>query len=194
MNVAIDQTRMEKRAIFEVSLRLLKEGKFHATPMAEIAYLSKMSDLLMEHVFESREKLLTELSEMMIRKIETKIQEASAQRFDFKDRVFDCWIALYQFYTRFPDMISFVEQFDNVKHLPSPLKLVHPGRSSALIDLFTEQEQIAVETAPETLAWLLHENALSAAKMNVLNANYSMSPERLAEFFWNGLIGPQAKA
>lgn len=188
MNIIIDQTRLEKRAIFEVSLRLLKEGKFHATPMAEIAYLSKISESLMEWVFETRENLLAELSEMMMPKIEREIQEAIKKSDSFKETVFNSWIALYQFYTRIPDTISFVEQFDNIRPLVSQKRIGHPGKSPSLTEVFRNQNSLSSDTSPETLAWLLHENALCAAKMNVLNQSLTVAaPQKLAEFFWKGL-------
>ena len=80
MNITIDQTRHEKLAIFAVALKLLREGKFHATPMDEIAYLSRISNVLMEHVFDTRERLLEELSDAMLRQIETETEETFKKR------------------------------------------------------------------------------------------------------------------
>jgi hypothetical protein len=193
MNITIDQTRREKRAVFEVSLRLIKEGKFHATPMAEIAYLSKISESLMELVFETRDNLLAELSGITMQKIEREIAEAIKNSDGFRDAIFNSWIALYQFYTRNPDTISFVEQFDNIRPPASQKSVTHPGKSPSLSGLFSAQHSLSTDASPATLVWLLHENALGAAKMNVLNQSLTITPPRkLAEFFWKGLANEAA--
>lgn len=187
MNFTIDQTRLEKMAIFEVSLRLLREGKFHATPMTEIAYLSKISGVLMDHVFQTREELLVELSNTMLKKLEEVVVEACKRGADFRDCLLNVWSALYLFYTAHPDAISFIEQFENLNNKRSVPELPHPGKLDTLVTLFSGQQDLLLETTPEALAWLLHENALGAAKMNVLNKQYSISPRKLAEIFWNGI-------
>ena len=186
MNIAIDQTRHEKLAIFAVALKLLREGKFHATPMAEIAYLSRISNVLMEHVFDTRERLLEELSDAMLRQIETETEEACKKGETFRECVLNCWTALYNFYTRYPDTISFMEQFETLKSRLFIADRTHPGKLKSLVNLFNEQKDLSTETTPQALAWLLHENAMSAAKMNVQNA-HTVPPHRLAEIFWNGI-------
>lgn len=189
MNITIDQTRLEKVAIFEVSLKLLREGKFHATPMNEIAYLSKISGALMDHVFQTREELLAELSNTMLRRIEEEVAEACKRGVDFRDCLLNAWSALYLFYARHPDAISFIEQFDNLNSMRFVPEVPHPGKLDTLIALFRGRADLLADTTPETLAWLLHENALGAAKMTVVNKQYSISPRKLAEIFWNGITG-----
>lgn len=189
MNIAIDQTRLEKQAIFEVSLKLLREGRFHATPMTEIAYLSKISGALMDHVFQTREELLLELSNTLLRRIEVEVIDACKRGAGFRECLLNVWSALYVFYTRHPDAISFIEQFDHVNNKRFVPQVPHPGKLETLVALFKDQEEdLLADTTAETFAWLLHENALGAAKMNIVNKQYPISPRMLAEMFWKGIV------
>lgn len=188
MSIAIDQTRLEKMAIFEVSLKLLREGKFHATPLTEIAYLSKISSALMYQVFQTREELLVDLSNTILRRIEEDVVQACKRGVDFRDCLLNAWSALYLFYTRRPNVISFIEQFDNLDCKRFVQDVPHPGKIETLVTLFRGQQGLSADTTPEALAWLLHENALGAAKMNLVSAEYSITPRKLAEIFWKGIV------
>lgn len=185
MNTTIDQTISEKQAIFKVSLQLLREGRFHAAQLSEIAYRAKMSDAMMDRVFKTREKLLQELTAVVIQHIRSEVDEAGKHNSNLKDRFICAWMALYQFYTRHPDVIAFVDQFENLKQILQLEQVVHPANFQTLIDLFADHT-LNVDTPRETLAWLFHENALSAAKMNA-RATIPSDPKKLADIFWKGI-------
>lgn len=187
MNIKIDQTRAEKQTIFKVSLELLKEGRFHAAQLSEIAFRAKMSDALMERIFLTREKLLQELTAVVIERIRSEVDEAGKYESDLKERFINAWMALYQFYTRHPEVIAFVDQFETLKQILEPEHFIHPASLKTLVDLFAD-ERLHDDTPRETLAWLFHENALSAAKINARAAKPSQ-PRKLAEMFWRGLNG-----
>ena len=189
VGATIDQLRPEKQRIFEVSLRLLREGRFHARPMAEIAFLARMSNALMDVTFESRDKLLAELMEATLSEIEKPVKEAGLKSATFKDRFFNSWNALFQFYSRVPDAISFVEQFEHIKHFAYPVDLIHPGKSKSLVKVFQCQSDLITDFPSEVLACLLHESALTAAKMNVVRRwDVPPDPSRLVEILWNGIF------
>lgn len=189
INARIDQMRPEKQRIFEVSLRLLSEGRFHATSMAEIASLAKMSSAMMDIAFESRDKVLAELMEATLSNIERPVREAGLTSATFKDRFFKSWQALFQFYSQHPHAISFVEQFEDIQRRAYPVDLVHPARLKSLVEIFRFQTDLKTDMPPESLAWLLHENALTAAKMNVVRScNVSSSAYRLVDILWKGIF------
>jgi AcrR family transcriptional regulator len=185
MNSTIDQTRFEKQAIFQVSLRLLREGRFHAMTLNEIAHLANISAAMMECVFKTREKLLEELTDVVTLQIQKELDASIQIAGSLKDRFFNAWLALYQFYTRYPDVIAFIDQYENLKKSLDPLPVKHPATFQSLIDLFNEGT-IASDTPGETFAWLLHENALSAAKMNTHHPS-PVDPLIVAEIFWKGI-------
>lgn len=186
MNLAIDQTRFEKQAIFEASLKLLREGRFHAMKMDEIAFLANISAAMMARVFKTREKLLEELATVVTLQIQHELDAFRQNSASLKERFLNSWLALYQFYTRYPDVVAFIDQFENLKKSLDPLLIKHPATFQSLIDLFND-DNIASDTPRETLAWLLHENALSAAKMSIRHPS-STDPRTVAEMFWRGIV------
>ena len=188
MSLTIDQTRFEKQAIFQVSLRLLREGRFHATTMGEIAHLANISAAMMERIFKTREKLLEELRNVVTLQIQQELDASVQITGSLKDRFLNAWLALYHFYTRYPDVIAFIDQYENLKKSLDPLPVKHPATFQSLIDLLKD-DKITSATTGETLAWLLHENALSAAKMNTRHLS-PPDPRTVAEIFWKGITLP----
>jgi TetR/AcrR family transcriptional repressor of multidrug resistance operon len=189
-----DILMMEKRAIFEASLNLLRAGKFQGTPLTEIAFLAKMSGRMIEEVFESREKLLEELSETLTTQITKLIEEAAGTSNTFKQRFFHVWVALYKHYTKNPNVIAFLEQFENIKVLQHPRSLIYPGNSAPLIELFSGSD--CTVGSAETLAAIFHSNVLSAAKMSCMSDSQELDfkPELFSQLLWTGMYCPGKKA
>lgn len=185
-----DNLKMEKKAIFEASLKLLSEGKFYASSLAEIAFQANLSGTMILYVFESRETLLQEMSESLTKQIVNTLEDAGKYSLDFKERFFDSWMALYRFYTICPHVIAFIEQFENLKSLPHPEKIIHPAKSNPLLELFNNEEIREMDSYPnaEMLAVIFHANALTAAKIKSnTQFNSTSTPEDLVEILWNGL-------
>jgi AcrR family transcriptional regulator len=169
VKIKTDNFRLEKRAIFETSLKLIRQGKFHATPMLEIALLSRISGTMIFYVYENRDELLTELAEKVLGEIHDTIEEACKKSLGFMDTVRNIWMGLYKFYTGYPDVISFIEQIENLKNLPGKIDVTHPASSTTLISVFQNHAVIAEMPSVETLAWSLHSSALCAAKLKTEN-------------------------
>lgn len=189
----IDILAMEKNAIFDASLKLLRAGKFQGTPLAEIAFLSRMSSRLIENVFETRERLLGELSVSLTSKIIEIIEDAGARSRSFRESFFHVWTALYKYYTRNPDVIAFMEQFESIKVSKDP-RVIHPANSAALIELFTHPDCPFENT--ETLAAIFHSNVLSAAKMSSASDfnDLNLQPDFFSQLLWNGLFCSETKS
>jgi hypothetical protein len=133
--------------------------------MSEIALLSGISGTMIFYVFENRDELLFELSERVLGPIHNTIDEACKKSLGFKDTVRNIWMDLYRFYNKHPDVISFIEQMENLKNLPGNNGLIHPANSMALISFFENHTVKAEVPSAETLAWSLHCNILCAAKL-----------------------------
>ena len=185
MNSVIDQTKFEKQAIFEVSLKLLREGRFHAAQLDEIAYHANISAAMMDRIFKTREKLLQELTTVVTLEIQKELDASGQHGASLKERFLSAWLTLYQFYMRYPDVIAFIDQFETLKKSLDPLPVKHPATLQALIDLVSD-ESLGSDTSGETLAWLLHENALGAAKLNTHRSSPT-TPLTVAEIFWKGI-------
>jgi AcrR family transcriptional regulator len=156
---------MEKMAIFETSLKLIRQGKFHATPMSEIALLSRISGTMIFYVYENRDELLIELGEKVLGQIHDTIEEACKNSLGFNDTIRNIWMALYKFYSKHRDVISFIEQIENLQNLPGTNRITHPANSMALINFFQNHAVKPEVPSAETLAWAFHCNVLSAAKL-----------------------------
>src|SRR5688572_11131039 len=193
-NMKIDILATEKNAIFDASLKLLKAGKFQGTPLAEIAFLSRMSSRLIENVFETRERLLGELSATLTSRIIRIIEDAAARSKSFRESFFHVWTALYKYYTRNPDVIAFMEQFETIKVLQKDPRVIHPGNSTPLIQLF-EHPDCPFENK-ETLAAIFHSNVLSAAKMTSASDfnDLKLQPEFLSQLLFKGLFCCEIKS
>ena len=189
-----DILAMEKNAIFDASLKLLKAGKFQGTPLVEIAFLSRMSSRLIENVFATREELLGELSSTLTSRIIGIIEDAGARSTSFRESFFYIWNALYKYYTRNPDVIAFMDQFETIKVSQKAPRMVHPANSTPLIQLFTRPE--CPFENKETLAAIFHSNVLSAAKMSCAPDfnDLILQPEFFSQLLWNGLSCSETKS
>jgi TetR/AcrR family transcriptional regulator, multidrug resistance operon repressor len=187
-----DILMMEKKAIFQASLKLIRAGKFQATPLTEIAFIANMSGRMIHCVFDSREKLLAELSQMLTKEIINLIEEASATTDNFERRFFQVWMALYKYYSKNPNVIAFIEQFENI-NVSHHQQVVHPGNCGALVDLFADA-QCEMGSA-ETVAAIFHSNVLSASKMRTMPDfnDVKFKPELLSQLLWNGMFCPEKR-
>jgi AcrR family transcriptional regulator len=164
-NVNTDNLMLEKMAIFQTSLKLIRQGKFHATPMSEIALLSRISGTMIFYVYENRDELLAELGEKVLGQIHDTIAAACKKSLTFQDTVRNIWMGLYTYYTKHPDVISFIEQIENLNNLPGEKVVTHPANSAVLVNFFRNHAVKTETQSAETLAWSLHCNVLCAAKL-----------------------------
>ena len=152
-------------AIFETSLKLIRQGRFHATSMSEIALLSRISGTMIFYVYENRDELLVELGQKVLGQIHDTIEEACKNSLGFNDTIRNIWMGLYQYYSKHPDVISFIEQIENLKNLPATNWVTHPANSTALLNFFQNHAFKPEVPSAETLAWSFHCNVLCAAKL-----------------------------
>ena len=177
----------ERNAFYDASLRLVKDGKFQAMSVTEIAFMARISERAIPFIFESRERLVSDLIEHVTSQIANTIEGAAKKSTSYKQRFFDVWHALYEHYTKNPNVIAFMEQFDNINKKGS----LHPASTAALIDLF-KKAQMAEVIKPvnaETLAYIFHENVVTAAKMHTskLFADINFAPQQFPEMLWTSV-------
>jgi hypothetical protein len=172
-------------------LKLLREGKFFATPLSEVAFQANLSGTMMCHVYESRDELLEELSEHLTEQIVNAVEGALKNSQGQKERFFQSWMALYKYYTLYPDSIAFIEQFENIKANQNADKIVHPAKSKSLTALFKDEslpDQEETSESNQTLAYFFHANVLTAAKIRTSEKfTPGATPEVLSEILWNGM-------
>jgi AcrR family transcriptional regulator len=177
---------LERNAFYDASLRLVKDGKFQAMSVTEIAFMARISEGAIPFIFESRERLVTDLIEHVTSQITKTIEDAAKKSTSYKRRFFDVWYALYEHYTKNPNVIAFIEQFDNINK--NKTGSIHPASTEALIELFRKAQigEVIKPVNAETLAYIFHENVVTAAKMytSKLFVDVNFAPQHLPEMLW----------
>lgn len=101
----------KKQAIFESTLKLIREYGFHGTPMSQIAQHAGVATGTIYHYFTSKDELIIEL----FRYSKQKIHDATFKDHDSTDtyhnRFVSTWINLVKHYSQYPEVLSFLEQF-----------------------------------------------------------------------------------
>ena len=180
---------MEKRAIFRASLKLIREGKFHATSMAEIGYHANVSGSTVEVFFESREKLLAELAEYIFDNISSIVLASDKLKDLPKRRFFHLWKQLFDFYASQPDVIFFIDQFGNNPTVVTDAQESYKKCNQALIKFFAEDHSCfgdnEFQLDSEAFAFLFHENVKSAVRLE--KALGKIDEHAIAMWLWKGI-------
>jgi AcrR family transcriptional regulator len=180
---------IERRVIFDTALKLIRAGKFQATSMTEIAHLAGVDENVALYFFESREKLLRELSGYVTDSISKIVKETVKDELSFQNRFFKVWSALYQYYTQHPGMIAFIEQA-SVLTTSIKCRITEKDLIPVLEDLFrSAPENSIVSLKRETLASVFHGNVITAAKL--YHDNHLIHTEtdlkNIALILWSGI-------
>lgn len=107
MNV---QLLNKKEAIFESTLKLVKEHGFHGTPMSQIAAQANVATGTIYHYFTSKDDLIIELFKYCRIKMGDQIFKTDKEA-PYKARFFSIWNNLLEYYQNFEEVFSFFEQF-----------------------------------------------------------------------------------
>jgi len=175
---------MERKLIFDAALKLIREGKFHSTPMSEIAYHARLTESTTVYFFESRDKLLAELMNYISDALLSVIEPGSREGSSFEERFYAIWMSLYEFYVRRPEILTFVEQAQNLG-APGRHSFSKPAFMQSLVAFFARKENTVAGLRPETLANLFHGSVATAAKINLgTNAD---ELRYVAQILWDGL-------
>ena len=184
-----NSTVQERKLLFDASMQLISNGKFLNATMQEIAYQARMSEATVAYIFENRTHLLAELIEYTASNIYGVIDDTTRlSARPFKDRFFELWKRLHQCYST-PGMPAFLQQFNVLTKNARSLTL-YPGYAPRLVDFFRNAPSGLIDVSDaETVAYLFHENALTAAQMKTRagmsdNLNLHM-PEMLWKYLAN---------
>lgn len=111
MNVQLNTATEKKQAIYESTLRLIKEFGFHGTPMSQIAQEADVAIGTIYHYFTSKDELIIELFRYCMENIQRATFKKDEQEMPYPERFASIWINLVNFYIQYPAVFSFVEQF-----------------------------------------------------------------------------------
>ncbi len=194
----------ERRLLFDASMHLIGNGKFLNATMQEIAYQARMSEATIVFIFENRPQLLGELIEHVSGNISAIITDTTGPNMrPFKERFFDLWKRLFNYYTSHPALPAFLQQFDVLAKSARSIA-AYPGNSQRLIDFFRSAGSGVIEdTDMESVAYIFHENVVTASQMKLRNrgdARRDMSPDRsdamiahMPEMLWSYLVAESSR-
>ena len=111
MNVQLEHTAEKKCAIFESTLRLVMKQGFHGSPMSQIAHDACVATGTIYHYFSSRDELIIELFKHCRSRIGDAMFKIEEQELPYPRYFIAIWINLVNFYTTYPEVLSFMEQF-----------------------------------------------------------------------------------
>ena len=181
-------TVQERKLLFDASMHLIGNGRFLNATMQEIAFQARMSEATVAFIFENRTHLLADLIEYTVGNINEIIEDATRSSVrPFRDRFFDLWKRLYSSYSSTPGLPAFIQQYDVLSKNARSLKL-YPGHSQRLIDFFSNAPSGLLDVSDaETIAYLFHENVLTAAQMKSRVGRNENANTHMPEMLWKYL-------
>lgn len=189
MNV---QLLNKKEAIFESTLRLVKEHGFHGTPMSQIATQANVATGTIYHYFSSKDELILELFKYCRLRMSEDIFKADKTT-SYKDRFFSIWNRLLQYYIDFGDVFSFFEQFysspyaEMVKDKMDDKEFGHDRMKNFFDEGVTDGELRPVSFYSFVSAYMGTLTFLIRADMNNLYKTTDKDRTDLIEIIWNGV-------
>ena len=182
---------MERKAIFDAALKLINDGKFNAVSLSEVGYYANLSERTTHYFFENKGKLIEDLSVEVILMIHEVCLQPIVAWSSFEIVFFDAWISLYEFYSKRPRVIAFVEQAGGLtikRDEKFMERLLDPLAKFFQIN----KVDVISKLSPGSIAALFHGNAMAAAK---LHGNPNLLPEQhelryMVQILWAGLTAP----
>ncbi|MEC3880935.1 TetR/AcrR family transcriptional regulator [Parapedobacter sp. 10938] len=112
MNVQLNtETTAKKRAIFESTLRLIKDFGFHGTPMSQIAQEAGVATGTIYHYFTSKDELIVDLYHYARERMQSVIFTDNDLGLPYPEQFAAVWMTLVKYYVAHPEVLSFLEQF-----------------------------------------------------------------------------------
>lgn len=182
----------KKKAIFDSTLKLVKEHGFHGCPMSLVAKNANVAAGTIYHYFDSKDQLICELYAYIISQVMHAATQGDDEDKPFLQRYFIFWKNLYAYYIQNPDVLRFFEQFVNSPYYTKRNKEGHRGRFHELIYNFFKEgiDQGHLRPVdPEILSVLVHGSIITTAKVhNVGGSSLDEAAfQQIAQIVWDGI-------
>ncbi len=103
---------LEKRkCIIQSALDLIQENGFHASPVSQVAKNARVAVGTIYTYFDNKEALIIGIYEYVVEEIKIYVSERDDPSLLFKDRFYNYWKSLTDFYELNPSMHGFYDQF-----------------------------------------------------------------------------------
>ena len=192
MTGIMEEISEKKHLIFESALDLIKENGFHGTPMSQVAANAGVAAGTIYHYFKSKDELIRELYAYNRHRIITVVDEATSEGGTRKDRFFNIWNRLYEFYIKNDNVLVFFEQYLNSPYNTD--KSSNHLRGSFYGFLLEGMEAGEIRhVKPELLLALAFGSVSSAAKLSLFGNVPLEQPDldSVAAILWRGIAANQ---
>jgi AcrR family transcriptional regulator len=184
----MEEIAEKKKAIFESTLLLIRERGFHGTPMSMIAKNANVAAGTIYHYFCSKEELINELYFFYRKQVEALMDATLAKKISYKDKFFEIWIDLYNFYSANSDILVFFEQYINSPFNKEMSASLFHGKFYRFIKEGIKEGHLR-DAKPEMFQALYLGSLISSAKLKPI-ANISLEQtdtNDLLEMIWKGI-------
>lgn len=186
--IIMEEISEKKRLIFESALDLIRERGFHGAPMSLVAGNAGVAAGTIYHYFKGKDDLIRELYAYNRERVIAIVDKAAGTGTTRKERFFNIWNQLYEFYNQNDNVLIFFEQFLNSPYNADK----SPNHLRGTLYSFFQEGMEAGEirqVKPELLIVLTFGSVNSAAKLNLFSqVPLDQSDLRDAvEILWQGI-------
>jgi Transcriptional regulator len=192
MNVQLEETAEKKCAIFESTIKLVRERGFHGSPMSQIAQEAGVATGTIYHYFASKDDLLIEVFRHCKRQISAAMFRPEEEQLPYPERFVAVWINLVRFYIRRPGVLSFMEQFFSSPYAATVYNKSYNVQMQNEMSVFLQQgldQEIIkpLDINVITSAFIGTANAVAKRHINGHHAFDEASMNEVVNIIWDGI-------
>lgn len=183
----------KKKCIILSALDLIQEHGFHASPVSQVAKNAGVASGTIYTYFENKEALIIGIFEYVTEEIKKYVSEGDDTSLIFKDRFYNYWKNLTNFYELNPSIYGFYDQFLNSPFNSEEMQIksnVWHDFSHGFFESGISQGQIKALN-PVVLSILVNTNVNSIVriKRNFKNklARNNMDLDEISHLIWDGI-------
>lgn len=179
----------KKKAIFESTLRLIKENGFHGTPMSQVAKNAGVACGTIYHYFDSKDALMVELYRYIREQLTDALLAGDNANLPIRDRLFSFWLNHFRFYSQNPDYLFFVEQYVNSPYIVR-FPLPYSERFEASVMALIKEGVLQGVFKPfshDLIGIILHNNVILTSKLFLNSRLMDDDVEKMFNIIWDGI-------
>lgn len=181
----------KKEQIFKATLQLIGENGLHNTPMSMITKRSKVSAGTIYHYFSSKEELINSLYVEIKKEMGGIVYDGLDELKEYKDRFIFVCRNMFDFMSRNPLVLSFIEQCDNSPMITKASKNEGDKYHSPIIKLIEEgiDKGIIRKADLRLVLYLVYSSITSTIKLQI-SGEVKITGEMkkyAEEFAWKGI-------
>lgn len=181
----------KKSAIIQTTLRLITENGFHGAPMSQIAKEANVAAGTIYHHFKSKDDLIVCAYDFVSEELGNSLVKNDDKSKNYKERFYNFWINLYDFFIQHPVYFKFLVQYANSPFITNEKREEVFQYYEPVILFFVEamENEIIITTEINLIISILYGTICEIAHIHI-TGELEMTSDRLKqaiEISWNGL-------